>query len=286
MFLSKKKSEVTVWLQVIIFSALVEFGRHSIRWLSLKQLAKKHLQPLVIFLGDFTSRAVPFTLYNRGMLLFVTLLTFFICGYLFNQKKVIKELLTRNITWKAFLTGFAIGGAISVALLVLRLQAQSSYLLKAFSLQGFYALLIYLSIYSLNDYAEEIMFRGYIMERFTSVYSIHVACLLQAFIFGIGHLGGFSVLSGLPSLINAFCGGLFLGYVALYTKSFYGSFAAHLALNGFGNYLNTLANVAEKTYLLKTVRIDIRMHYLCVPTALTLAYLVHQRKAATQAHRS
>lgn len=84
--------------------------------------------------------------------------------------------------------------------------------------------------------AEEMLFRGVILDGLLTNYSIKKSIIISSLLFGIFH---FNVVQG----VNAFFGGLLIGFMYIYTKSLIWSIITHTMINIFVLLLALTPNV-------------------------------------------
>jgi len=77
-----------------------------------------------------------------------------------------------------------------------------------------------------NSLGEELIFRGYFLELFSRRWNGHIACFIQAILFGTLHLNGGR---GLDMFLSTAFAGLVLGYTYLVFKNIYACVAMHSA---------------------------------------------------------
>lgn len=282
-----KKGDVTQSISVQIGTSLLlmEVTRRVVFFLApINDVLKPLFSPLENAMGSFASKAVPYQIFNRYAFLVGSMGVLCFCAHFFNQNVLVKSffknwsqnfVFNKKKIFNSFYTGCALGVGVMLFQAVVALRENVVYLLgAAFSVQALFALCVYLFTYFGNDYAEELLFRGYIFDRLESRYSLHFTCFLQAFLFAIIHMGGYAVLTGWDVFLNAFLGGLALGYVRVYTGSLYGSLGFHLASNGFGNWLSRFFSVSS----IKAIGLVVSIQWIWLLFAIILAYRVQQGK--------
>lgn len=84
-------------------------------------------------------------------------------------------------------------------------------------------------IIGLNVVLEELVFRGYILQKFAGVFNPAIACMLSALLFMIAH--PFHALGLYGVITQAGLMGISVAYIALYYNSIYISCGLHLANN-------------------------------------------------------
>lgn len=98
-----------------------------------------------------------------------------------------------------------------------------------------------LSIFSMvfiiifQSVAEEVFFRGFLLEKIDSFAGKNIAIIITALLFGLAHLSYGKLY---PAIMPMFMG-IFLGYVVLKTKNLYAAIIAHMLFNfaSFAIYL-------------------------------------------------
>jgi uncharacterized protein len=87
----------------------------------------------------------------------------------------------------------------------------------------------------ITNFCEEVLYRGYLMRQFRSFTgSTTLALLLQAVVFGLGH-----VSLGMALMLSVSLLALFLGALALWQKSLIPGMIAHISLSVFGGLLSS-----------------------------------------------
>ena len=114
--------------------------------------------------------------------------------------------------------------------------------------------------------AEELIFRGVILDRLKPAFPFWVANVMQAALFGFFHL---NVIQGL----YAFVLGILLGMVVRVTGSIIGSMITHIIFNATSIGLSVLAVYAEDFYR-KTAIYILTAAVICF--ILGFRYYVHQ----------
>ncbi len=74
---------------------------------------------------------------------------------------------------------------------------------------------------------EEIFFRGFLLEKFDSLWGKHFAVVITAVLFGVAHL---SYQKFVPALLIIFIG-IILGYLVFKTRNLYSAIFAHILFN-------------------------------------------------------
>lgn len=75
--------------------------------------------------------------------------------------------------------------------------------------------------------AEEIFFRGFLLEKISSLYGNYVAISITSLLFGLAHLSQGNVI---PAIMTGLIGVL-LAYIVIKTKNLYASITAHILFN-------------------------------------------------------
>lgn len=94
-------------------------------------------------------------------------------------------------------------------------------------LERYFSLPAILILSTFQPIAEEIFFRGFLLEKLSSRFGTTVALFGTSALFGIAHLAGGNVI---PALVTGLIGVL-LAFVVLKTKSLYASIVAHILFN-------------------------------------------------------
>lgn len=130
-----------------------------------------------------------------------------------------------------FASGFLVQASILLAAVGITTFAghitRSSTTANAMSLVVYYMLTTI--IIGLNVFIEELLFRGYILQKLASRFNHNVACFLATLLFMIAH--PFHALGLYGVITQAGLMGIALAYVALYYNSIYVTCGLHLANN-------------------------------------------------------
>ena len=154
----------------------------------------------------------------------------FLIIYLVNNKKFINETnLNKRISIKMILICVICGIGINIfinGILTLidisELVPEYEKLMNSITANGFYEILICVGI--LSPIFEEIFYRGIILNKLRMGFGVFGAVMIQALLFGIGHMN-------LVQSIYAFPIGIILGYVVIWTGSLYSSIILHITIN-------------------------------------------------------
>lgn len=154
----------------------------------------------------------------------------FLIIYLVSNKKFINETnLNKRISIKMILICVICGIGINIfinGILTLidisELVPEYEKLMNSITANGFYEILICVGI--LSPIFEEIFYRGIILNKLRMGFGVFGAVMIQALLFGIGHMN-------LVQSIYAFPIGIILGYVVIWTGSLYSSIILHITIN-------------------------------------------------------
>lgn len=94
-------------------------------------------------------------------------------------------------------------------------------------LEALFSPAILFFIVAIMPIAEEIFFRGFLMEKFESYAGKNFAIIMSAVLFGIAHMSYGKIYPVIMPIIM----GLLLGYIVIKTKSLFASIIAHITFN-------------------------------------------------------
>lgn len=92
-------------------------------------------------------------------------------------------------------------------------------------------IILSISLFIVVAFAEEVMFRGYILKNLMTSINKYVALIISSILFTIAH--GLNPNIDLLSIINLFLAGIVLGSTYIYTKNLWFPIALHLSWNLF-----------------------------------------------------
>jgi uncharacterized protein len=178
-----------------------------------------------------------FTLFVQLFITFLTFILFPILWYLLvNSISFKKALLRMRITLEnidiAFLWGIlTVALILAITFFINFLLQQSGADLSDLSnipdLEALFSPAILLFLVAVMPVAEEIFFRGFLMEKFESFAGKNFAIVLSSVLFGVAHMGYGKIYPAvLPIII-----GLLLGYIVIKTKNLFAAIIAHVTFN-------------------------------------------------------
>lgn len=213
---------------------------------------------------SFALRLLPFTFFLIGLIL----------GLKFIQKRKILTLFTarESFDWKRFFLSFILWGSILLISLVLA-HFSGLYFEYNFNLSVFIPLLIVsLSLLFLQITAEEVFFRGFLLQSLNRLVPIGIApILLSGTLFGLMHLGNPEVAKLGYGILAYYIGtGVFLGVLARMDDGLELSMGYHFMNNFFAAVILTNDWQAFHT---DAILIDHAEPTLGFETFLTLLFL-------------
>ena len=168
---------------------------------------------------------------------FVFLILFPLLWYVLVNSISFKKALSRiRLTFEnidiAFLWGILTVGLIFVITFLLEFVleqsgANLSDLSNIPDLEALFSPAILFFIVAIMPVAEEIFFRGFLMEKFESYAGKNFAIVMSAVLFGIAHMSYGKIYPVIMPIIM----GLLLGYIVIKTKNLFASIIAHVTFN-------------------------------------------------------
>ena len=158
--------------------------------------------------------------------------------YLLVNKYRIKQMLNavnlrKERIDEAFLWGIITAIAMFIMVIAIGYLLTATEILSAEDASNVEDLAGNLSIFSMifiiifQSIAEEVFFRGFLLEKIDSFAGKNIAIILTALLFGLAHLSYGKLY---PAIMPMFMG-IFLGYVVLKTKNLYAAITAHMLFN-------------------------------------------------------
>ena len=209
-------------LYVVLFSSIFEqinnfyISTALYDWLSMfvdKQIARGALNRLAGFIWGL----IIFILWNRYI----------------DHTPITESVLCRPRHKKLqhFAIGFLIQASIIITSLCIAFLIGNANI--SWASQNLIAILCYFVfgaiIISFNVFIEELIFRGYLLQKFALICNNNIACLLSTLLFMLAHPFHMLGLHGI--IMQAGLMGLSLAYIAYYYNSIYVTFGIHLANN-------------------------------------------------------
>lgn len=192
-------------------------------------------------LAQYTHKRIAFSALGRLMFFTWTLIVYQLWNYIYQRREAI-HIFSRPYIKQCYyaLIGFLIQCTlIAITFVTSSLLGWCSISLPNVHLQKVFIFMLASGFFfSLTVYAEELIFRGVILNRLAYAYQPYIACLLSALLFFCVHPAHAGGLYG--AITQAFMGGFFLAYIAWYTQSIYVTFGIHLANNLLYNSAHAL----------------------------------------------
>ena len=179
-----------------------------------------------------------FLLVSQLIMVFVLMIVFPILWYIIVNNCSIKQALSRlRLTLEnidaAFLWGII--ATISIFLIffiinfifvvVLKFDVQEIGNIK--DLAALFSPISLFLLVAIQPVAEEIFFRGFLLEKIESFAGVNIAIVLTAVLFGLAH----AVYNKITPILLPILMGILLGYVVIKTKNLYSSIIAHVCYN-------------------------------------------------------
>ncbi len=168
---------------------------------------------------------------------FVFFILFPLLWYLLVNSLSFKKTLTKiRLTLKnidmAFLWGILTVGLIFAITFVLEFILQQSGadlsdLSNIPDLEALFSPAILFFLVAVMPVAEEIFFRGFLLEKFESFAGQNFAIMLTAVLFGVAHMSYGKIYPVIMPIVM----GLLLGYIVIKTKNLYAAIIAHVTFN-------------------------------------------------------
>lgn len=197
---------------------------------------------VVSFLASWLRGALPFSPLENRLIIELFFCTSLIAAFLWFSARIDGQRLsatplypTRKRLKKCvvgILVGFIMIGAVSLWNGIIRAVVSPA---AASPEGGPQPPLLLAIIFFLGALWEETAFRGYLLQRLSTLTGPHVACLCIAALFGAVHL--LSPLAGPQIVISTFLSGLLLGYAYLFSGDLYLPIGLHFAWNFFQRLL-------------------------------------------------
>lgn len=164
----------------------------------------------------------------RRIIYFAWSITLYLCWIktIDKYRKIPNVLIPSTSKLVYYCKGFLIGAAIELFAYFM------DHILGGLRVEGvvsnykhiFINILVVWTFSTFNSFGEELIFRGYFLELFSRRWNGHIACFIQAILFGASHLNGGR---GLDMFLSTAFAGLVLGYTYLVFKNVYACVAMH-----------------------------------------------------------
>jgi membrane protease YdiL (CAAX protease family) len=173
--------------------------------------------------------------------------------YLIGKKKFINEAkLSKGLSLKiigiCIICGIGINVCIDGILTLININElvpEYEELMASISSNNFLVTLICVGV--LAPVFEELLYRGIVLNKLRSGFSIFGAIIIQALFFGIVHM---NIVQG----TYAFLIGIILGYVVIWTGSLYSSIILHVVINSFSTIMSNMQiKDIEYNYLITSI---------------------------------
>ncbi len=158
-----------------------------------------------------------------------TFLTIWIFMKFVDKEPFIKLGFQTKNRLKDFIVGFLIGAIVMACgyLLLLSLEEIQFVHLLFDTKEIIFSILLFIIV----AFAEEVVFRGYVLKNLMTSFNKYVALIISSFLFAVAH--GINPNIDLLSLANLFLAGIILGITYIYTKNLWFPIALHLSWNLF-----------------------------------------------------
>jgi len=135
--------------------------------------------------------------------------------------------LDKAILWGVItaIAAFAIMAVLSGVLQVVGVNAEEAGNIK--DLELYFSIPSILLLSTFQPIAEEIFFRGFLLDKISSLYGNYVAMGITSVLFGLAHLSQGNVI---PAIMTGLIGVL-LAYIVVKTKNLYAAITAHILFN-------------------------------------------------------
>jgi len=146
---------------------------------------------------------------------------------MFSRLRLRTEGLDKAVVWGVLtaIAAFIVMIGISVILQLAGVNTEEAGNIK--DLELYFSLPSLLLISTFQPIAEEIFFRGFLLEKIGSLYGNNVSIVITSILFGLAHLSQGNVV---PAVMTGLIGVL-LGYIVIKTKNLYAAISAHMLFN-------------------------------------------------------
>lgn len=146
---------------------------------------------------------------------------------MFSRLRLRTEGLDRALAWGVLtaIAAFIVMIGMSVILQLAGVNTEEAGNIK--DLELYFSLPSLLLISTFQPIAEEIFFRGFLLEKISSLYGNNVSIIVTSLLFGLAHLSSGNVV---PAVMTGLIGVL-LGYIVIKTKNLYAAISAHMLFN-------------------------------------------------------
>jgi membrane protease YdiL (CAAX protease family) len=165
--------------------------------------------------------------------LFVTSVISILLTVIFRRVIDRKNVMSLGFSWRGYqqeaYTGFCLGPALlGLGTLILFVMKKLDWIDVSFNASDFFIALVLMCMIAL---AEEMVFRGYILNNLMDSMNKRSALGISAALFALAHAGNMSITS--IAAVNLLLGGLLLGINYIYTRNLWFGIAFHFSWNFF-----------------------------------------------------
>jgi len=154
----------------------------------------------------------------------------------FSRIWLIKEGINNAILWGIIGSIIALGILMVIGLILTIVGFNLNDASNIQDLELYFSPATIIVLIILQPIAEEIFFRGFLLEKINSIYGENIAILSTAGLFGIAHL---TYGNAYPALMTGIIG-ILLAYLVIKTKNLYSSITAHILFNVISFSLYTI----------------------------------------------
>ena len=146
---------------------------------------------------------------------------------MFSRLRLRKEGLDIAIMWGIVtaIAAFVVIIGLSAVLQIVGVNAEEAGNIK--DLELYFSLPSILLLSAFQPIAEEIFFRGFLLEKLGSLFGNNISILITSMLFGLAHLSQGNII---PAMMTGLIGVL-LAYIVLKTKNLYAGITAHILFN-------------------------------------------------------
>jgi len=146
---------------------------------------------------------------------------------IFQRLRLHREGLGSALTWGVVTVIAALVLSVAMDLLLLQFGFDTSKLSNIPQLEQLFSLPTLLVLVTVQPIAEEIFFRGFLLEKISGMTRPWIGVVVSAVLFGIAHLSyGMLYTAAMATVL-----GLLFGIVVMRTKNLYSSITAHILVN-------------------------------------------------------
>jgi len=154
----------------------------------------------------------------------------------FSRIRLIKEGINNAILWGIIGSIIALGILMVIGVILTIVGFNLNDASNIQDLELYFSPVAIIVLIILQPIAEEIFFRGFLLEKITSIYGDKIAILSTACFFGLAHL---TYGNAYPALMTGIIG-ILLAYLVIKTKNLYSSITAHILFNVISFSLYTI----------------------------------------------